>query len=69
MGTSYDLSLVITTLAEMFSWLVSIAIIAGFFWVQVQVDQLGKGWAHTVLFLLSVVAEVYLLWLWISRDI
>ncbi|MCL5429482.1 MAG: hypothetical protein M1347_06780 [Chloroflexi bacterium] len=69
MGTDYDLHLENFDLAEMLSWLGSIAIIAGFFWIQVQVDQLGKGWAHTILFLLSMVAEVYLLWLWNSRDI
>ncbi len=69
MGTGYDLSLVITALAEMFSWMGSVVIIAGFFWIQVQVDQLGNGWVHTILFLLSIIPEVYLLWLWNSRDL
>ncbi len=54
---------------EIVSWLGSIAIIAGFFWLQVQIDQLNKGWGHTVLLLLSVLGEAYLIWLWNSKDI
>jgi hypothetical protein len=56
-------------LAELFSWIGSIVIIAGFFWIQVQIDQLGRGLSHTILFLLSVAGEAYLIWLWTSRDI
>ena len=69
MGTDYDLNLEIFDLEELLSWLGSIAIIAGFFWVQVQIDQLGKGLPQTILFLLSMMGEVYLIWLWNSRDI
>jgi len=57
-----------TALSEIISWLGSLAIITGFFWVQVQIDRLNKGWAHTTLFLLSLVGEVYLIWLWNSRN-
>jgi len=57
-----------TAVAEVISWFGAIAIIAGFFWIQVQIDQLNRGWGHTTLFLLSLVGEVYLIWLWNSRD-
>jgi hypothetical protein len=54
---------------EIISWFGSIVIILGFFWLQVQIDQLNRGWGHTALFLLSVLAEVYLIWRWNSKDI
>ena len=57
-----------TALTEIISWLGSLAIITCFFWVQVQIDRLNKGWDHTTLFLLSLVGEVYLIWLWNSRN-
>lgn len=69
MRISYDWLLEISDLEELLSWLGSIAIIAGFFWAQVQLDRLGKGWGQTALFLLSMLGEVYLIWLWNSRDI
>lgn len=58
-----------TYLDEFISWLGSIAIIIGFFWVQVQIDQLNRGWGHTSLFLLSLISEVYLIWLWNSKRV
>ena len=69
MQPGYDLLFGEFELPEMFSWLGSIAIIIGFFLVQVQIDQLGKGLAPTCLFLLSLIGEVYVIWLWNSRDI
>jgi len=69
MEPSYDLLFGEFELPEMFSWLGSIATIIGFFLVQVKIDQLDKGWSHTILFLLSLVGEVYIIWLWNSRDI
>jgi hypothetical protein len=51
------------------SWPGSIATIIGFFWVQTKVDQLAKDWTHTVLFLMTLVAEVYIIWLWNSQNI
>jgi len=69
MGTGYDLQLEILDLAELLSWLGSIAIITGFFWIQVQIDQLSQGLFHAILFLLSVMGEAYLIWLWNSQKI
>jgi hypothetical protein len=54
-------------LEELLSWAGSIAIIAGFFWIQVQIDQLSKGSFHAILFLLSLMGEAYLIWLWNSQ--
>jgi hypothetical protein len=56
-------------LEELLSWIGSIAIIAGFFWMQVQIDQLSNGVFHAVLFLLSLLGEAYLIWLWNSQKI
>jgi hypothetical protein len=56
-------------LDEIISWLGSFAIIIGFFWLQLQIDQLNKGWGHTALFLLTLIGEVYLIWLWNSKRV
>lgn len=56
-------------LAAKYSWLGSVAIIIGFFWIQTKLDQLSQDWTHTVLFLLSLIAEVYVLWLLNSQAI
>lgn len=50
--------------ARLVNWLVPIAIIAGFFWLQVQVDRLTTGGIRLVLFSLSVLAEFGLIGMW-----
>lgn len=47
------------------AWLGSIAIIVFFFFIQVEIDHFAKGWV-TVLQLLSVAGEFWLVWLWNS---
>ena len=56
-------------MAAKFSWLGSIATILGFFWIQLRIEQLARDWSQTLLFLLTLVAEVYLIWLWNSQNI
>ena len=68
MPSGYHL-LVESDLAAKLSWLGSVGIIILFFWVQTKLDQLTKDWAHTFLFLLTLVGEVYLLWLWNSQSV
>ena len=45
------------------AWIGSIAIIVLFFFMQVQIEQLAKGWA-TIMELLSVAGEFGLIWFW-----
>ena len=47
-------------------WMGSIAIIIGFFALQVRIDHLGKDWTHIVLLLLSIPFEAGLIWAWNS---
>jgi hypothetical protein len=53
-------------LSQFILWLGAISIMAGFFWIQVRIDQLPKDWAHTTLLCVSVIIEFGLLWLWNS---
>jgi hypothetical protein len=53
-------------LSQLILWLGAIAIMAGFFWIQVKIDQLPTDWAHTTLLLVSVIIEFGLLLLWNS---
>ena len=53
-------------LSQLILWLGAIAIMAGFFWIQVKIDQLPTDWAHTTLLLVSVIVEFGLLLLWNS---
>lgn len=53
-------------LSQLILWLGAISIMAGFFWMQVKIDQLPKDWAHTTLLLVSVIVEFGLLLLWNS---
>ncbi|MGH2522405.1 MAG: hypothetical protein ACRDH2_07865, partial [Anaerolineales bacterium] len=50
--------------SRLFSWAIPLAILAGFFWIQVQIDRLPTDWARTTLFILSVLAEFGLVWIW-----
>lgn len=53
-------------LSQLILWLGAVAIMAGFFWMQVKIDQLPTDWAHTTLLLVSVIVEFGLLLLWNS---
>ena len=48
------------------AWAGSIGIIAGFFWLEVEISQLPQDWTHTSLLYLSLFAEVGLIWVWNS---
>ena len=48
------------------AWAGSIGIILGFFWLQVKIDQGSSNWMGTVMLLLSILAEVWLVWIWNS---
>lgn len=50
-------------LTQIFAWLGFIAIIAGFFMLQVKMDQLVKDWA-IVFQLLTTAVEFWLIWVW-----
>jgi hypothetical protein len=51
-------------LREAVFWLVSVAIVVGFFWLQVQTLRISEAWAKNILLGLSVPVEISLLWLW-----
>jgi hypothetical protein len=50
-------------LTQIFAWIGFIAIIVGFFLLQVKIDQLAKDWT-TVLQLLTTAIEFWLIWVW-----
>lgn len=52
--------------SQLVSWVGSIVIILGFFWIQVKIEQMPKDWAHTTLIYLSIFIEIGLIWLWNS---
>jgi len=53
-------------LAQITAWVGSIGILAGTFLLQIRVVSLPQDWAQTTLLILSVVAEVWLIWVWNS---
>lgn len=53
-------------LSQFILWLGAIGIMAGFFWIQVRIDQLPNDWAHTALLCVSVIIEFGLILLWNS---
>jgi len=50
--------------ARALSWLIPLAILVGFFLIQVQIDQAVTGWLRTTLLSLSVVAEFGMVLIW-----
>jgi len=54
-------------LAEVTVWLGSIGIIAGFGLLQVKIMQVSEGWFQTLLLILVVISEIWLIWVWDSR--
>jgi len=53
-------------LSQLFFWLGSLAIVGGFFWVEVKIVQLPQDWTHTSLLYLGTFLEFGLLWVWNS---
>jgi len=45
-------------------WGVALALVAAFGVLQAWISQHVMGWAHQILLILSVLAEVGLLWIW-----
>jgi hypothetical protein len=54
-------------LAEVAAWLGSIGMIAGFSLLQVKIMQVSEGWFQTLLLILVVIFETWLIWIWDSR--
>jgi hypothetical protein len=54
-------------LAEVTAWLGSIGMIAGFGLLQVKIMQVSEGWFQTLLLILVVIFETWLIWVWDSR--
>jgi hypothetical protein len=55
-----------TGIKEVIFWLISIAIMVVFFWIQVSIVRMSKDWAHSALLYFSVLSEIALLWIWHS---
>jgi hypothetical protein len=51
-------------LPQFFAWGGSIGLIAGFFLIQVRIDQVTTGWIHLALLLVSVCLEAWMIWVW-----
>ena len=54
-------------LADVTAWLGSIGIIAGFGLLQVKMMQVPEGWVQTLLLIIGVISEIWLIWVWDSR--
>ena len=52
--------------AQIAAWAGFIAIIFGFFLLQIKIDHLAKDWTHIILPMLSIPVEVWLIWVWNS---
>ena len=50
--------------SQILAWSGSIAVILGFFFLQVRITSLPEDWAQTTLLILSVVGEIWLIWIW-----
>jgi hypothetical protein len=53
--------------AQVIYWAGIAIIVAACFWLQIQINGLGRNSTETLLVVLSVVAEFGLLWLWNRR--
>lgn len=54
-------------LTQVMAWLGSIGIMVGFGVLQVKIVQVSEGWFQSILLLLIVIPEFWLIWLWDSR--
>lgn len=52
--------------AQIFAWVGSVAIICGFFLLQVKIGQLPGDWTHLALLPISVGLEIWVIWVWNS---
>ncbi len=53
-------------ITQFLAWTGSVAIIFAFFLLQIRIDHLAKDWAHIVLLLFTIPAEVLIIWGWNS---
>ena len=53
-------------LSQVVSWIGSIIVIAGFLWFQIKLGQPGNNAAYPVWLMVSVLAEIAVIWLWNS---
>jgi hypothetical protein len=51
-------------LTQVFAWSGSIGLIAGFFLIQVRVDQVATGWIQLAMILMSISLEIWMIWAW-----
>jgi hypothetical protein len=51
-------------LSRITAWAGSIGMIAGFFLLQIQLMSVPNDWVQTILLVGSVIAELWLIWLW-----
>ena len=51
-------------LSQIIAWSGSIGILIGFFILQVKIVQLPKDWFQNILFILSIIPEFWLIWVW-----
>jgi len=51
-------------ISQTLAWSGFIGIMIGFFWLQVEIDQLASGFANITLLILSIPAEIWLIWVW-----
>ena len=54
-------------LTQVTTWLGSIGIISGFGIFQVKMTQVSEGWLQTILLIIVVIFEIWLIWAWDSR--
>ena len=52
--------------AQILAWAGSLGILVGFFWLQIRMDQMPKDIGRTLLLLLTIPVEVWLIWIWNS---
>jgi hypothetical protein len=53
--------------SQIAAWIGSLSIIAGSFLLQARITFMPKDWAQTTLLILSVIGEVWLIWVWNSQ--
>ncbi len=49
---------------SLFAWAGSLGLIAGFFLIQIRIDQLVTNWAHIPMVLLSILLEIWMIYVW-----
>jgi hypothetical protein len=51
-------------MAGIIFWVVSLAILLGFFWLQIQITQLANDWVQSTYLLLTIIVEIGVIWGW-----